>query len=125
MALMVCGECNHEYSDQADSCPHCGAPNPAVRASAERDREKRVRDYVEENRKSLVAAILITVLLGPLGYLYVSVVGGAFAILLALGVASFAPPLLVFVWGLCVLAAPFEVIGQNRRLQKKAELIAG
>jgi predicted amidophosphoribosyltransferase len=26
MALINCKECNKEISDQAQSCPHCGAP---------------------------------------------------------------------------------------------------
>ena len=26
MALTKCKECNHEISDQAQSCPNCGAP---------------------------------------------------------------------------------------------------
>ena len=26
MALIQCGECNKQISDQANACPHCGAP---------------------------------------------------------------------------------------------------
>jgi hypothetical protein len=27
MALINCKECNHEISELAATCPHCGAPN--------------------------------------------------------------------------------------------------
>lgn len=34
MALVQCPECKQEISDQAQSCPHCGAPRPGVAAPA-------------------------------------------------------------------------------------------
>jgi hypothetical protein len=30
MALVQCPECKQEISDQAQACPHCGAPRPGV-----------------------------------------------------------------------------------------------
>jgi hypothetical protein len=32
MALVQCPECKQEISDQAQACPHCGAPRPGVAA---------------------------------------------------------------------------------------------
>ena len=29
MALATCRECSREVSTEADSCPHCGVPDPA------------------------------------------------------------------------------------------------
>lgn len=29
MALTQCRECEQQVSDEANSCPHCGVPNPA------------------------------------------------------------------------------------------------
>jgi hypothetical protein len=28
--MRTCRECNHEVSEQAPVCPHCGAPSPAI-----------------------------------------------------------------------------------------------
>jgi ribosomal protein L40E len=36
MALIQCSECNAEISDQAQSCPKCGAPTLAAKAAAKR-----------------------------------------------------------------------------------------
>lgn len=34
MALITCGECNGQVSDQAETCPHCGAPVASARETS-------------------------------------------------------------------------------------------
>lgn len=34
MALITCGECNGQVSDQAATCPHCGAPVASARETS-------------------------------------------------------------------------------------------
>lgn len=41
MALIICNECEKEYSDQAESCPNCACPNYQYQKTI----------YVEKNEK--------------------------------------------------------------------------
>ena len=50
--LIICSECGKEYSDQAKSCPHCGAitaKNRYIQGYAR-------RNYSQENNKGLAIA---------------------------------------------------------------------
>lgn len=90
----------------------------------EKTREERIDAYVDAEKKSPTAAFLLALLIGPLGYLYVSVGSGLSAILLAIGLALLHPGLVVIVWLMCVIAAPFEIVSRNKKLRAKAELMA-
>ena len=39
-------------------------------------RQQRIDNYLKNNRKRVILALVLTILLGPLGLMYVSVVGG-------------------------------------------------
>lgn len=41
MALIKCKECNKDISDQAKSCPHCGAPNQNFIPTKNQEKEKK------------------------------------------------------------------------------------
>lgn len=61
MALISCGECGRQVSDQAAACPNCGAP-PSGRAQAA------AAPVVVTYPKSRSAAVLLAMLLGGLGF---------------------------------------------------------
>ena len=77
--LIICSECGKEYSDQAKSCPHCGAitaKNRYIQGYAR-------RNYSQENNKGLAIAgftigIITLFFLPILGIL--SIIFGAIAI---------------------------------------------
>lgn len=77
--LIICSECGKEYSDQAKTCPHCGAmtsQNKYISNNAK-------RNYIQENNKGLAIAGyaigIITIFFLPiLGIL--SIIFGAIAI---------------------------------------------
>lgn len=50
--LIICSECGKEYSDQAKSCPHCGALTSQNRYLSGYAR----RNYTQENNKGLAIA---------------------------------------------------------------------
>lgn len=96
---------------------------PSIDKAAER--EARIQAYVKENSKSPLLGFLLAILIGPIGYLYVSTTGGVVAILLAVVFALMWFPLVFLVWIVCILAAPIEAMDQNKKLRVKAELMAG
>lgn len=89
------------------------------------DRQQRIDAYVAQNRKSPGVALVAVLLLGPLGYLYVSAGSGLVAIVLAVLAGLLFWPLALVVWALCVVAAPSEAAAHNRKLLAQAELMAG
>ena len=77
--LIICSECGKEYSDQAKSCPHCGAITAKNRYISNNING----NYVQENNKGLAIAGyaigIITIFFFPiLGIL--SIIFGAIAI---------------------------------------------
>lgn len=67
MALIACRECQHEISDQAAACPHCGAPLQAASP-----KEVKARSGVADGVKIgcgifIVLPLLILMLLALLG----------------------------------------------------------
>lgn len=50
--LIICSECGKEYSDQAKSCPHCGAITSKNRYISGNTK----RNYTQENNKGLAIA---------------------------------------------------------------------
>ena len=85
-------------------------------------RQQRIDNYLKKNRKSVFLALVLSILLGPLGLMYVSVVGGAVFLILAISLGPLLAPL---VWVLTVLFAPFLTMAHNRKMRAYAELIAG
>jgi cation transporter-like permease len=88
------------------------------------DRERRIDAYVSTHGKSVILALLLAILAGPIGYFYVSALGGAVLTLLALFAAAAHPGLVIGVWGIAVLSAPFGAIDYNYKLRAKADLLA-
>ena len=84
-------------------------------------RQQRIDNYLKNNRKRVILALVLTILLGPLGLMYVSVVGGVVFLISAILLDS---PLVLLVWVLTVLFAPFLAVAHNRKMRAYAELIA-
>jgi len=74
MPLIKCQECGKDISDQASSCPHCGAPTEYGKKEAKKDRGKR-RSNVQG------AGCLIIILALILG---LTIIGAPFAIFLGI-----------------------------------------
>jgi predicted RNA-binding Zn-ribbon protein involved in translation (DUF1610 family) len=74
MSLLKCQECGKEISDQAASCPNCGAPTKHGRIETKRERSKR-RGNVQG------AGCLMMILALVLGF---TVIGAPFAVIFGL-----------------------------------------
>ena len=87
-------------------------------------REQRIDAYVAANRKDPILAFFFVLILGPVGFLYTSVLGGVIMILVAIGFAVTAVwPLNILIWVICMAAAPLSATGTNKKLRIHAELI--
>jgi hypothetical protein len=69
-------------------------------------------------KKSRPTAIILALLLGPLGLCYASVLGGVIMFVLALVTLPMAPVSTVVVWLLCVLIADSAAHGHNKRVDE-------
>jgi hypothetical protein len=88
-------------------------------------REDRIEAYVAAHARNGWVASILAILFGPVGYLYSSVLGGVIAILLAIGLSFSGFGIFnLFLWIVCIIAAPFEVQSQNKKLRARAELMA-
>lgn len=70
MALINCRECGKQISDQAASCPHCGAPLKATPAPQQNTAPQQAVDYQQQvqaqqkaQQKSMVKTMLFSTLL--------------------------------------------------------------
>lgn len=92
----------------------------------EETRQARIDAYVKAEQKSVTVAIVLAVLLGPIGYLYTSLIGGFFMIVVVVVVViAGLAPLAALAWIACAIGAPFGIAEYNRKVRAKAELIAG
>ena len=92
-------------------------------------REQRIEAYVQMHRKSPLAAFLLALAFGPLGFAYASLSGTLTCLIIA-ALAWLVVPwsivmlLLLLLWVICVLLAPFAALEANRKLATSAELLA-
>lgn len=81
------------------------------------------------NKKSTGIAFLLAFLLGPVGLLYATPVGGAIMILAIGGTAMFVGPLAIVVgvvgWVLSMIIALIAVSSHNSNVEKTIELLGG
>ncbi|MBP5518024.1 MAG: zinc ribbon domain-containing protein [Bacteroidales bacterium] len=66
MALINCRECGKQISDQAASCPHCGAPlkaTPAPQQNTAVDYQQQIQAQQKAQQKSMVKTMLFSTLL--------------------------------------------------------------
>ena len=60
MALFKCEECGKEYSNLADACPNCGAPNPIILESQARAAEAEESKMMAAAMKDSAGSRLVT-----------------------------------------------------------------
>lgn len=134
-ALVKCDDCGHEISRRASSCPNCGAPQNAQESKTEqakqdtlqkkheKDKEKRLKEYIAVNTKSGWTAFFFALLFGPLGYFYVGGSAGAVALIIGIFIAITFWPLMFFYWIILPFAAAAHVSDKNKQLKAKARLM--
>lgn len=86
--------------------------------SREEARQRR-RERIAAERRSPVLALLLAVLLGPLGCLYVNPVLAIPALMLAGALGYLYWPAVAAVWLACAVYAPFKARALNRRLRRR------
>ena len=90
-------------------------------------RAKKIENYVTTNGKSMGAAVFFAVILGPIGLLYASPLGGAILCLAVFVAGVNSPNAAVFIgigaWLLSILLAPALVSDKNKALRAQAELM--
>ena len=83
-----------------------------------------IENYVKANEKSRGTSFVLTLLLGPLGLLYSSVIGGVILIFIAIASAvTVIGPLIC--WFLSILIGDSAVVSYNKKVRAQAELMAG
>jgi len=115
--LIDCKACGKAISKNAVSCPHCGEPVSSAAKSYDA-----IEDYVEVAGKSRMTSFLLTLLLGPLGLLYSSVVWGIILIVVAIASSPtvFGP---IVVWILSIIMGDSMTVNHNEKLYAQAELM--
>lgn len=77
---------------------------------------------VVPNKKSMLAAVLLTIFFGPLGLLYASILGGIILGILSIFLAAITPFVLgagaLLVWPFCVIGAIVSVHRNNKQARK-------
>jgi len=92
-------------------------------SGGDKDREARIKAYVDTHGKSVTMAFLLALLFGPVGFLYASPLGGVILILVTFGlVASGGPVLAALAWIFAVIFAPFVASAYNDKVRAEAGL---
>ena len=66
MALITCKECGKQVSDQAASCPHCGAPIKAATPASAQQQQMNYQQQVAAQQKSQQKSMMKTMLFSTL-----------------------------------------------------------
>ena len=114
--LLPCQTCSAQVSKKAEVCPNCGE------VLREKDTSKKKEIFVQTNQKSRLTSFILTLLFGPLGLLYSSVVGGIIMIVVAITTAptGIGP---VVAWVISIIWGDSATYNYNKKIEKQAELI--
>lgn len=119
--LMKCKVCEKEISKNAKQCPYCGESYENVTIKEE---EMSPEKYVRETGKSRITSFLLTLLLGPLGLLYSSIVGGIIMIILTIGIAGATAGVgAIVMWGISIVLGDSFTYNYNKRLLAQAKFM--
>ena|SRR5579859_314889 len=106
MALIYCRECGKQISDQAATCPSCGAPVSARPPAA-------VTPVVVTAPKSRSLAILLALLLGGLGFHKFYLNSPGWGVIYLLFCWTFIPAIIGLIEGLNYLSMSEQVFQQK------------
>ena len=107
--------CGGKVSKSAKVCPHCGEDGGAS--------ELHKKEFVGTEKKSRIVSLLLTLVLGPLGLMYSSVLWGAVLLIVAiLGAATVAVP--AFIWVLSILLGDSFTYNHNQKIEKQAKFLS-
>jgi predicted RNA-binding Zn-ribbon protein involved in translation (DUF1610 family) len=117
MQMLPCPTCGHHISKSAALCPNCGE------VLKEQDNTEKKETFIDINKKSRTTSFILTLLFGPLGLLYSSVVASIILIVLAVATSptGVGP---VVVWVLSIALGDHFTYNHNKKIKKQAEIIA-
>ncbi len=108
--LYECTTCGGKVSENAKVCPHCGEDGGASELKADQ--------LLKDSSKSRITSFILTVLIGPLGLMYSSVLWGAVLTIIAVaGAATVVVP--VVVWVLSILLGDSFTYNHNKKLEAR------
>jgi len=112
--LMECKTCGGKLSSSATSCPHCGEDGGAAKVKS--------AEFIEIESKSRIISLILTILLGPLGLMYSSVLWGVILLIVAL---VGAPTLFIpaGVWIVSIIAGDSATYNHNIKIEKQAKIV--
>jgi len=112
--LYECTTCGGKVSENAKACPHCGEDGGAS--------ELQAKEVVGGESKSRITSFILTVLIGPLGLLYSSVLWGVVLTIIAIaGAPTVVVP--VGVWILSILLGDSFTYNHNKKIRAQAKFI--
>lgn len=119
MALIKCPECNHEISDQASSCPHCGFPISKKPSEVKDDNIKKSFTVAYRSGPGGIVGVVITVfvlsIIALIGSMFCFIYSGNEAAILVPAFTS----LLIGLLFLFVSIADFSYFANNRKHMDK------
>lgn len=123
--LMACKVCKKEISKTAKQCPYCGESYENITAIQQEEKQEMTPEkYVAEAGKSRITSFILTLILGPLGLLYSSVVGGVIMIVVAIGLGSVTGGVGgLLLWPVSVIMGDSFTYNYNKRLLAQAKFM--
>lgn len=113
--LYECTTCGGKVSENAKVCPHCGEDGGAS--------DLKAKEFLNINTKSRLTSLILTLLIGPLGLMYSSILWGAILTIIAfLGAPTVVVPL--GVWILSILLGDSFTYNHNKRIQSQAQFVS-
>lgn len=85
--------------------------------TSNQDQSQRPQMVIVKTSKSMGVTILLTILFGPLGMLYSTILGGVIMIIISLLVGIFTMGFgLIFTWPICIIWAAIATSNYNNNL---------
>lgn len=86
-------------------------------------RRRKIRDFIDANRKSPMTGIVYALFYGPFGLIYSNPRLAIVALLLGVAAGLIYWPLVAVVWVGCVVIAPYQVRSYNSRVRRRARYL--
>ncbi len=118
LSLLPCPACGNQVSRDAEACPSCGHKLKETTSN----KGEAASEVIKLQQKSRLTSFILTLLFGPLGLLYSSVIGGIIMIIVAIATAptGVGPAI---AWIISILWGDSATYAHNQKIKKQAELI--